>query len=86
MKKRSEDVISDVGTNNTWIDATRSVLDTIVALKSFTEAVTLEWNVSFCNLFKRADNINAASIVEKVNELSFALLLDIVDNSKIGTQ
>ena len=86
MKKTSEDVISDVGTNNTWIDATRSVLDTIVALKSFTEAVTLEWNVSFCNLFKRTDNINAASMVEKVNELSFTLLLDIVDNSKIGTQ
>ena len=86
MKKRSEDVISDVGTNNTSIDATRSVLDTIAALKSFTEAVTLEWNVSICNLFKRTDNINAAAIVEKVNELSFTLLLDIVDNSKIGTQ
>ena len=45
-----------------------------------------ECNVSIFNLVKRTDKIEAASLAHKVNELSFTMQLNIIDNSNIGTK
>lgn len=85
LKKRYDIVILYVRTHNISREVAWSVLDTILALKSFIEMEMLEWNISISNLIKRTNDINAASVVEKANELSFTMQLNIVDNSNIGS-
>ena len=84
LKKRYDIAILHVRTHNISREVAWSVLDTILALKSFIEMEMLEWNISISNLIKRTNDINAASVVEKANELSFTMQLNIVDNSNIG--
>lgn len=84
LKKRSDNVILHVGTHNISREVAWFVLDTILALKSFIEMEMLEWNISISNLIKRTNDTNPAFVVEKANELSFTMQLNIVDNSNIG--
>ena len=68
LKKRPDNEILHVSTTNTPRKSAKSVLDKILELKSYKETKMPEYNVSISNLVKRKDNIEAASVVDKVKE------------------
>ena len=84
LKKVPDNVILHVGTNDAPNSTSRTILDNMLSLKSFTEKTLSQSKVCISNLVKRTDNGKATLTVNEVNEHLSTLQLDIVANSNIN--
>ena len=84
LKKNPDSVILHVGTNDAPNSTSRTILDNMLSLKSFTEKTLSQSKVCISNLVKRTDNGKATLTVNEVNEHLSTLQLDIVANSNIN--
>ena len=84
LKKSPDNVILHVGTNDAPNSTSRTILDNMLSLKSFTEKTLSQSKVCISNLVKRTDNGKATLTVNEVNEHLSTLQLDIVANSNIN--
>ena len=84
LKKSPDNVILHVGTNDVPNSTSRTILDNMLSLKSFTEKTLSQSKVCISNLVKRTDNGKATLTVNEVNEHLSTLQLDIVANSNIN--
>ena len=82
--KSPKNIILHVGTNNTPNETSRSVLNKLLALKSFIEKELPESKVIISNIINRFDNAKATLTVSRLNEHLNSLKLDVIDNRNIS--
>ena len=82
--KSPKNIILHVGTNNTSNETSRSVLNKLLALKSFIEKELPESKVIISNIINRFDNAKATLTVSRLNEHLNSLKLDVIDNRNIS--
>ena len=63
LKKRPDNIILHVGTNNAAREPPRVAFDKLLSLKSFIEKTLPNCKISISNLIKRTDNNEAAKTV-----------------------
>ena len=83
LKKRPDNIILHVRTNNTVNEPSKIVLGKLLGLKKFIEHTLPESNIVISNLITRIDNGKASLTVTKTNEHLHGLQMDIIDNGNI---
>ena len=83
FKKRPDNIILHVSTNNTANESSGAVLGKLLDLKKFIENTLLESNVIISNVVTRTDNGKASLIVIKTTEHLHGLQMNIIDNVNI---
>ena len=83
FKKRPDNIILHVSTNNTANESSGAVLGKLLDLKKFIENTLLESNVIISNVVTRTDNGKASLIVIKTTEHLYGLQMGIIDNVNI---
>ena len=84
LKKKPQNVIIHVGTNNTVGESSRLILDQILAFKHFVESSLREDSkVVISTVVQRSDNPKATMAVNLLNNHLKDLAIDLVDNDNI---
>ena len=83
LKKRPDNIILHVGTNNTVNEPFKLVLSKLLDLKKFIEHTLPESNIVISNLITRIDNGKASLTVVKTNEHLHGLQMDFINNGNI---
>ena len=86
LKKKPDNVILHIGTNNAVNEPSRNILNEILMLKTMVENTLPSAKVVVSNVITRTDNGKAALTVIKLNELLEALEIDVIDNRNIGSE
>ena len=86
LKKKPDNVILHIGTNNAVNEPSRNILNEILMLKTMVENTLPSAKVVVSNVITRTDNGKAALTVIKLNELLEALEIDVIDNRNIGAE